>query len=192
MTAPRTLLQLAGADLNPAKVRDAALVLIDFQNEYLADPIAVSPAKPPIVSAAKLLAGARRDGAPVFHIAHRGGGPGVDVVYDAVGQSTFEGSLRSLHPRGILVSFGQASGPIPPFEIRRLTDLGSLFVTRPSLTHYIATRGECEMRAGAVFAAIASGALHVRIGARFPLGEAAAAHRALEGRATTWKVLLIP
>jgi hypothetical protein len=99
MTAPRTLLQLAGADLNPAKVRDAALVLIDFQNEYLADPIAVSPAKPPIVSAAKLLAGARRDGAPVFHIAHRGGGPGVDVVYDAVGQSTFEGSLRSPHRR---------------------------------------------------------------------------------------------
>ena len=125
--------------------------------------------------------------------AHRfGGGAGVDVVYDAVGQSTFEGSLRSLRPRGLLVSFGQASGPIPPFEIRRLTDLGSLFVTRPSLTHYIATRGELEMRAGAVFTAIASGALHVRIGARFPLGEAAAAHRALEGRATTGKVLLIP
>jgi NADPH2:quinone reductase len=125
--------------------------------------------------------------------AHRfGGGAGVDVVYDAVGQSTFEGSLRSLHPRGMLVSFGQASGPIPPFEIRRLTDLGSLFVTRPSLTHYIATRDEFEMRAGAVFTAIASGALHVRIGSRFPLGEAAAAHRALEGRATTGKVLLIP
>jgi NADPH:quinone reductase len=125
--------------------------------------------------------------------AHRlGGGAGVDVVYDAVGQSTFEGSLRSLHPRGMLVSFGQASGPIPPFEIRRLTDLGSLFVTRPSLTHYIATRAELEMRAGAVLAAIASGALHVRIGARFPLGEAAAAHRALEGRETTGKVLLIP
>ena len=125
--------------------------------------------------------------------AHRfGGGAGVDVVYDAVGQSTFEGSLRSLRPRGLLVSFGQASGPIPPFEIRRLTDLGSLFVTRPSLTHYIATRGEFEMRAGAVFTAIVSGALHVRIGARFPLGEAAAAHRALEARATTGKVLLIP
>jgi len=114
------------------------------------------------------------------------------VVYDSVGQTTFEGSLRSLHPRGLLVSFGQASGPIPPFEIRRLTDLGSLFVTRPSLTHYIATRGELEMRASAVFEVIASGALHVRIGARFPLGEAAAAHRALEGRETTGKVLLIP
>ena len=125
--------------------------------------------------------------------AHRfGGGAGVDVVYDSVGQTTFEGSLRSLHPRGLLVSFGQASGPIPPFEIRRLTDLGSLFVTRPSLTHYIATRDEFEMRAAAVFTAIASGALHVRIGARFPLGEAAKAHRALEGRATTGKVLLIP
>jgi len=125
--------------------------------------------------------------------AHRfGGGSGVDVVYDAVGQSTFEGSLRSLHPRGLLVSFGQASGPIPPFEIRRLTDLGSLFVTRPSLTHYIATRDEFETRAGAVLTAIASGTLHVRIGARFPLGEVAAAHRFFEDPATTEKVLLIP
>jgi NADPH:quinone reductase len=125
--------------------------------------------------------------------AHRfGGGTGVDMVYDAVGHGTFDSSLRPLHPRACPCPSAQASGPIPPFEIRRLTDLGSLFVTRPSLTHYIATRGELEMRAGAVFAAIASGALHVRIGARFPLGEAAAAHHALEGRATTKKVLLIP
>ena len=125
--------------------------------------------------------------------AHRfTGGSGVDVVYDAVGQSTFDGSLRALRPRGLLVSYGQSSGPVPPFEMRRLGDGGSLFLTRPSLTHYVATRAELEMRAGAVFAAIAGGALRVRIGARFPLAEAAAAHRALEGRATTGKVLLIP
>ena len=125
--------------------------------------------------------------------AHRfNGGVGVDVVYDSVGQSTFDGSLRALRPRGLLVSYGQSSGPIPPFEPRRLGDGGSLFLTRPSLTHYTATRAELEMRAGAVFAAIAAGTLRVRIGARFPLGEATAAHRALEGRATTGKVLLIP
>jgi NADPH2:quinone reductase len=125
--------------------------------------------------------------------AHRfTGGTGVDVVYDSVGQSTFEGSLLSLRPRGLLVTYGQSSGPIPPFELRKLSDLGSLFVTRPSLTHYTATRAELEERAGAVLGAIAEGRLHVRIGARFPLEKAADAHRALEGRATTGKVLLIP
>lgn len=125
--------------------------------------------------------------------AHRfTGGTGVDVVYDSVGQSTFEGSLLSLRPRGLLVLFGQSSGPIPPFELRKLSDCGSLFVTRPSLTHYTATRAELEERAGAVLGAIAEGRLHVRIGARFPLEQAADAHRALEGRATTGKVLLIP
>jgi NADPH:quinone reductase len=125
--------------------------------------------------------------------AHRfTGGTGVDVVYDAVGQSTFDGSIMSLRPRGLLVLYGQASGPIPPFELRRLSDAGSLFVTRPSLTHYTATRAELEERAGAVLGAIADGSLHVRIGARFPLDRAADAHRALEGRETTGKVLLIP
>jgi NADPH2:quinone reductase len=119
-------------------------------------------------------------------------GKGVDVVYDAVGKTTFEGSLASLRPRGLLVSFGQASGPVPPFELRRLNDLGSLFITRPSLFHYVATRAELEERAGAVLGAIASGRLHVRIGARFPLAKAAEAHRALEGRETTGKVLLHP
>src|SRR5262249_59389926 len=121
-----------------------------------------------------------------------GGGGGAEVGCGGVGQSRSGGSRRSWRPGGLLVSCGRARGPMPPLETRRLTDLGSLFVTRPSLTHYIATRGEFEMRAGAVFTAIVSGALHVRIGARFPLGEAAAAHRALEGRATTGKVLLIP
>src|SRR5262249_57672748 len=101
-------------------------------------------------------------------------------------------SLRALGPRGLLVSYGQSSGPVPPFEMRRLGDGGSLFLTRPSLTHYVATRAELEMRAGAVFAAIAAGALRVRIGARFPLAEAAAPHRALEGRATTPTLLPLP
>jgi NADPH:quinone reductase len=120
------------------------------------------------------------------------GGRGCDVVYDSVGQSTFEGSLRSLRPRGLLVLFGQSSGPVPPFELGRLNALGSLFVTRPSLAHYTADRTELELRAGEVLGAVAKGELRVRIGARFPLAEAAEAHRALEGRRTTGKALLLP
>ena len=119
-------------------------------------------------------------------------GRGCDVVYDSVGQATFEGSLKSLRPRGLLVLFGQSSGPVPPFELGRLNALGSLFVTRPSLAHYTADRAELEQRSGAVLGAIAAGRLHVRIGARFPLVDAAEAHRALEGRRTTGKVLLLP
>jgi NADPH2:quinone reductase len=119
-------------------------------------------------------------------------GRGVDVVYDSVGRTTFDGSLASLRPRGLLVLFGQSSGPVAPFELRKLNDLGSLFITRPSLAHYTQDRAELELRAGEVLDAIAAGKLDVRIGARFPLAEAAAAHRALEGRATTGKVLLIP
>ena len=119
-------------------------------------------------------------------------GRGVDVVYDSVGQSTFEGSLRSLRPRGLLALFGQSSGPVPPFELRRLGDLGSLFITRPSLAHYVQTRDELETRADAVLGAVASGDLRVRIGAEFPMAEAARAHAALEGRSTTGKLLLIP
>ena len=119
-------------------------------------------------------------------------GRGVDVVYDGVGRATFDASLRSLRPRGMLVLYGQASGPVPPFELRRLNDLGSLYITRPSLAHYTQERAELEQRAGEVLGAIAAGRLDVRIGARFPLADAAAAHRALEGRATTGKVLLTP
>jgi NADPH2:quinone reductase len=119
-------------------------------------------------------------------------GRGCDVVYDSVGQATFEGSLRSLRPRGLLVLFGQSSGPVPPFELGRLNALGSLFVTRPSLAHYTADRAELELRAGEVLNAVAKGNLRVRIGARFPLADAAEAHRALEGRRTTGKVLLLP
>ena len=116
----------------------------------------------------------------------------LDVVYDSVGQSTFEGSLRCLRPRGLLVLFGMASGPVPPFDLARLNALGSLFVTRPSLAHYLQTRDELDLRAGEVLGAVESGRLKLRIGARFPLEEAADAHRALEGRATTGKVILQP
>lgn len=117
------------------------------------------------------------------------GGRGVDVVYDSVGRTTFDGSLRSLRQRGLLVLFGQSSGPVPPFELGRLAE-SSLFLTRPTLFHYTADRRELELRAGAVFAAIAAGELEIRIGHRYPLDDAASAHRALESRATAGKVLL--
>jgi NADPH2:quinone reductase len=117
-------------------------------------------------------------------------GRGVDVVYDSVGRDTFEGSLASLRPRGLLVLFGQSSGVVPPFDLGRLNALGSLFVTRPSLAHYTATREELELRAGEVLAAVAVHELRVRIGARFPLAEAGRAHEALESRRTTGKVIL--
>jgi NADPH2:quinone reductase len=120
------------------------------------------------------------------------GGRGCDVVYDSVGQATFEGSLRALRPRGLLALFGQSSGPVPPFDLGRLNALGSLFVTRPSLAHYTADRAELELRAGEVLGAVAKGNLRVRVGARFPLAAADEAHRALEGRRTTGKVLLLP
>ena len=119
-------------------------------------------------------------------------GRGVDVVYDSVGATTFDGSLAALRVRGLLVLFGQSSGPVPPFDLQRLNLGGSLFITRPSLAHYTRDRAELELRAGAVLGAVAARRLRVRIGARFPLAEAAAAHRALEGRATTGKVLLLP
>jgi len=117
-------------------------------------------------------------------------GRGVDVVYDSVGQSTFDGSLASLRPRGLLALFGQSSGVVPPFDLQRLNQGGSLFVTRPSLAHYVASRDELEMRSGAVLSAVADGSLSVRIGARFALEDAAQAQAALESRATTGKLLL--
>lgn len=119
-------------------------------------------------------------------------GHGVDVVYDSVGVSTFEGSLGCLRPRGLLCLFGQSSGPVPPFDLGRLNTMGSLFVTRPSLAHYTRTRDELETRAGAVLDAVAGGTLHVRIGGRYPLADAARAQRDLESRATTGKLVLIP
>lgn len=116
---------------------------------------------------------------------------GVDVVYDSVGRSTFEGSLGSIRPRGLLCLFGQASGPVPPFDLNRLNGAGSLFVTRPSLAHYIGDRESLEMRVGAVFSALAEGRLQQRIGGRHALRDAAQAHRDLEGRKTTGKLLLL-
>jgi NADPH2:quinone reductase len=116
----------------------------------------------------------------------------VDVVYDSVGRSTFEGSMKSLRPRGLLCLYGQSSGVVPPFDLNQLNAMGSLFVTRPSLAHYTASRGELLERADAVLGAIAGGRLRVRIGAQFPLAQARAAHDALEGRLTTGKVLLLP
>jgi NADPH2:quinone reductase len=117
-------------------------------------------------------------------------GGGVPVVYDGVGRSTFDASLASLRRRGMMVLFGASSGPVQPFDIQRLNSGGSLFLTRPTLGHHIATREELRGRGDELFAAVLDGTLDVRIGSRFPLAEAAAAHNALEGRATTGKVIL--
>ena len=116
---------------------------------------------------------------------------GVDVVFDSVGQSTFEKGLDCLAPRGMMALFGQSSGVVPPFSPSLLAK-ASLFLTRPTLFHYIADRASLEWRSGDVLGQVGSGQLAVRIGRTFPLAEAAEAHRALEGRQTTGKVLLIP
>lgn len=120
------------------------------------------------------------------------GGSGVDVVYDAVGKDTFQGSLDSLRPRGMLVSFGNASGPVPPFPPLLLMQKGSLYLTRPTLTHYTRAPAELRARSEDLFRWLIAGELKVRIGATFPLVAAADAHRALESRQTTGKVLLVP
>lgn len=119
-------------------------------------------------------------------------GRGVDVVYDGVGRSTFEKGLDCLRPRGLMALFGASSGPVPPFEPIILNSKGSLFLTRPTLAHYIATREELEWRAGEVFGLVGEGRLAVRIDETFPLARAADAHRALEGRKTAGKLLLAP
>jgi NADPH2:quinone reductase len=116
----------------------------------------------------------------------------VEVVYDSVGKDTFEKSLDSLAPRGMLALFGQSSGPVPPFDASVLAEKGSLFITRPTLLHYTLTREELLWRAGDVLSWVKSGELKLRIDKTFPLSEAAEAHRQLEGRKTTGKVLLIP
>jgi len=119
-------------------------------------------------------------------------GKGVDVVYDSVGKTTFEKGLNVIRPRGMMALFGGSSGAAPPFDPITLTQKGSLFLTRPSLVNYIATREELLARSGAVFGMMASGKLKVRIGHTYPLAEAQRAHRELEGRMTTGKLLLIP
>ena len=120
------------------------------------------------------------------------GGRGVDVVYDSVGATTFNKSLDSLRPRGLLALFGQSSGPVPPFDPNILNGKGSLFLTRPSLAHHVATREELLWRAGDVLKWVASGELRIRVHRAYPLAAAAEAHRDLEGRHTTGKLLLIP
>lgn len=119
-------------------------------------------------------------------------GKGVDVVYDSVGKTTFEKGLNIIRPRGMMVLFGGSSGAVPPLDLILLSQKGSLYVTRPSLTHYIATRDELVARSAAVFAMIAAGKLKLRIEHIYPLAEAQQAHRDLEGRKTTGKLLLIP
>jgi NADPH:quinone reductase len=119
-------------------------------------------------------------------------GKGVHVVYDGVGKTTFEKDFKVLRPRGYLVLFGGSSGPVAPFDPMKLTQSGSLFLTRPSLGHYIATREELEQRAGAVLGMIAGGKLKLRIHQAYKLEDAQQAHRDLEARKTTGKLLLIP
>ncbi len=119
-------------------------------------------------------------------------GKGVNVVYDGVGKATFEKGLNVLVPRGYLVLFGGSSGAVPPFDLIKLSQKGSLYVTRPTLVNYTATRAELEWRAGDVLGWVASGELKLRIHKAYPLVEAAQAHRDLEGRRTTGKLLLVP
>ena len=119
------------------------------------------------------------------------GGRGVAVAYDAVGRTTFDGSLAALRPRGVLALYGAASGPVPPLELERL-GADSLYVTRPRLPSYTATREELEARAGEVLGWVAQGKLDVRIGGRYPLADARQAHEDLEARRTTGKLLLLP
>ena len=120
------------------------------------------------------------------------GGKGVAVVYDSVGKTTFDASLTCLRPRGLLVLFGGSSGAVPPLDLIRLSTLGSLYLTRPTLKDYTATREELDQRAGDVLKWVAEGKLKLRLEHTYPLAEAAQAHRDLEARKTTGKVLLIP
>jgi NADPH2:quinone reductase len=119
------------------------------------------------------------------------GGKGVDVVYDSVGKTTFEKGLNVLRPRGYMVLFGGSSGAVPPFDLIQLSQKGSLFVTRPSLGHYMITTEELQRRASAVFGMILAGKLKVRIAHMYPLKDAKQAHQDLEGRKTTGKILLL-
>ena len=119
-------------------------------------------------------------------------GRGVDVVYDSVGKTTFEKGLNVLRPRGCMVLFGGSSGAVPPFDLIALSQKGSLYVTRPTLHHYMVTREELVARSSAVFGMLAAGELKLRIDHSYPLAEAQRAHRELEARKTTGKLLLIP
>src|SRR6266849_4701585 len=120
------------------------------------------------------------------------GGRGVDVVYDGVGASTFDKGLNCLRPRGLMALFGAASGPVPPLDLQRLNAGGSLFITRPSLTHHVATRDELMQRSSELLGWVRDGKVKLRVEHQFPLEQAAEAHRQLEGRKTTGKILLLP
>ena len=120
------------------------------------------------------------------------GGRGVPVVYDSVGKTTFDGSLACLRTRGMMVLYGGSSGAVPPFDLIQLSTKGSLFITRPTMKDYTATREELELRAGDVLRWVGEGSLKLRLEHNYPLAEAAQAHRDLEARKTTGKVLLIP
>jgi NADPH2:quinone reductase len=119
-------------------------------------------------------------------------GKGADVVYDSVGKTTFDRSLNCLRPRGMLVLFGASSGPVLPFDLIQLSGKGSLFLTRPSMWHYVATRAELEWRAGKILDWAATGELKLRMEHMYPLADAAQAQIDLEGRKTTGKILLEP
>jgi NADPH2:quinone reductase len=119
-------------------------------------------------------------------------GEGVPVVYDSVGKTTFDDSLKCLRPRGMMVLYGGSSGAVPPFDPMKLATMGSLYLTRPTSVHYTRTRAELEMRAGDVLGWVADGSLKLRLEHEYPLADAAQAHRDLEARRTTGKVLLIP
>jgi NADPH:quinone reductase len=119
-------------------------------------------------------------------------GVGVAAVYDGVGRTTFDGSLASLRPRGVLALFGASSGAVPPVDPQRLNQAGSVYLTRPSLGVHVATREELEWRTGELFGAVVDGSLTVRIGGRYPLADARRAHEDLEARRTTGKLLLVP
>jgi len=120
------------------------------------------------------------------------GGAGAHVVYDGVGKTTFDEGLTALRPRGMMALYGGAGGAVPPFDPLKLSQLGSLFLTRPTLDHYTVGRAELEWRVGDLLTWLAEGRLDVRIGGTYPLAEAAQAHRDLEARRTTGKLLLIP
>jgi NADPH2:quinone reductase len=120
------------------------------------------------------------------------GGTGVDVAYDGVGKDTFDASLASLRPRGLLALYGGASGQVPPFDLQRLNAAGSVFVTRPSLPHHIATPDELAWRAGELFQSIEDGSLRVSVGGRYPLAEASTAYADLEARRSQGKLIFIP
>ena len=120
------------------------------------------------------------------------GGRGADVVFDGVGKDTFDASLSVLRPRGMMVLFGGSSGQVPPFDLQRLNSGGSLFVTRPTLAHYVTNRTELLWRAGDIFEGIVKASLHVRVGAEYPLAAAPRAHEDLSGRGTAGKLILVP